>query len=251
MTGGESGGNGQRIAALENRFRDLAERSFSRNVFTFTGFLSLAEQEVLHRAAAKAGARITLSGGMEYAERQMARFGDPGDLGYEEPFPIVCLCVKPLVEKFSESFTHRDFLGAVLNTGIDRSAVGDIFPEEKRAYLFCTDKIAPWLEENLTQVRHTRVRCGRVDDVKDLPGPVFVYRKTWPACAVMAWWRRCGTFPAAGAWNCFGRKRYLSTGGRWKTTAARSGRATGFQSEDTASFSSAGRSIFRERESRW
>ena len=136
------------LQLLENRFRDLAERSFSRNVFTFTGFLSLAEQEVLHRAAAKAGARITLSGGMEYAERQMARFGDPGDLGYEEPFPIVCLCVKPLVEKFSESFTHRDFLGAVLNTGIDRSAVGDlpgpvfVYREENVASLRCDGVVA-------------------------------------------------------------------------------------------------------------
>ncbi len=182
------------LQLLANRFQDLADRSFRQNMFTFTGFLSLAEQDVLHRAAAKAGVRPSLFGGAEYAERQMARFGDPEELGYEEPFPIVCLCVEPLMEKFAEDFSHRDFLGAVLNTGIDRSAVGDIFPEEKRAYLFCTDAIAPWLEENLTRVRHTRVRCRRVEDVKDLPGPVLVYREEHVASP------RCDGVVAA-VWN--------------------------------------------------
>ena len=182
------------LQLLANRFQDLADRSFRQNMFTFTGFLSLAEQDVLHRAAAKAGVRPSLFGGAEYAERQMARFGDPQELGYEEPFPIVCLCVEPLMEKFAEDFSHRDFLGAVLNTGIDRSAVGDIFPEEKRAYLFCTDAIAPWLEENLTRVRHTRVRCRRVADVKDLSGPVLFYPEEHVASP------RCDGV-VAGVWN--------------------------------------------------
>lgn len=165
------------LQLLENRFRDLAERSFMQGIFTFTGFLSLAQQEVLYRAADRAGCRAVLFGGTEYAERQMARFGDVSDLGYEEPFPIVCLCIEPRMEKFSETFTHRDFLGAVLNTGIDRSAVGDIFLGQKRAWLFCTEKIAPWLEENLTRVRHTPVRCRRIEDIGQLPGPTFLYRE--------------------------------------------------------------------------
>lgn len=157
------------LLQLKKRFLDLADRSWRQNLFTFTGFLSLAEQDMLWRAAAESKFYVRLSGGAEHAERQMARFGDPQELGYEEPFPIVCLEIEPLMEKFADNFTHRDFLGAIMNLGIDRSTVGDIFLEGKRAYVFCTETIAPFLTENLLQVRHTHVRCKRVEDARRLP----------------------------------------------------------------------------------
>ena len=75
------------LQLLEKRFAELADRAWQQNLFVFTGFLSLAEQEVLWRSAAKAGVHIELYGGMDGAERCMGRFGDPEEFGYEEPFP--------------------------------------------------------------------------------------------------------------------------------------------------------------------
>lgn len=161
------------LQQLKKHFLDLANRSWKQNLFTFTGFLSLAEQEVLWQAASETGIKAVLEGGISHAERQMARFGDAEELGYEEPFPIQCLRIEPLLEKFSDSFTHRDFLGAILNLGIDRSTVGDIFLDGKKAYVFCTEAIAPFLMENLEKVRHTSVRCVRVEDVGELPERTF------------------------------------------------------------------------------
>ena len=43
------------LQLLEKRFAELADRAWQQNLFVFTGFLSLAEQEVLWRSAAKAG----------------------------------------------------------------------------------------------------------------------------------------------------------------------------------------------------
>lgn len=157
------------LQQLKKRFLDLADRSWRQNLFTFTGFLSLAEQDMLWRTAAESRISVGLSGGAEHAERQMARFGDPKELGYEEPFPIVCLIVEPLLEKFADEFTHRDFLGAIMNLGIDRSTVGDIFIDGKKAYVFCTEMIAPYLMENLKQVRHTHVRCRQTEGADKLP----------------------------------------------------------------------------------
>ena len=165
------------LAQQKNRFLDLADRSFRQNIFTFTGFLSLAEQDVLWQAADKARLRVILNGGAQQAERQMARFGDPDELGYEEPFPITCLRIEPLAEKFADQLTHRDFLGAIMNLGIDRSTVGDIFIDGKKGYVFCTDTIALWLMENLEQVRHTHVRCVKVESVSDIPGRQLSYRE--------------------------------------------------------------------------
>lgn len=75
------------------------------------------------------------------------------------PFPIVCLQIRPLNLKFAEKLSHRDYLGAILNLGIDRSVTGDILIDEECAYLFCMQKIADFLCDNLTRIRHTTVLC--------------------------------------------------------------------------------------------
>lgn len=157
------------LQQLKKRFQDLADRSWRQNLFAFTGFLSLAEQDVLYRTAAEVGAFVSLNGGTEHAERQMARFGNPQELGYEEPFPIACLLIEPLMEKFADDLTHRDFLGAIMNLGIDRSTVGDILIDGKKAYIFCTEAMTPYLMQNLEQVKHTHVRCRVVEGAENLP----------------------------------------------------------------------------------
>lgn len=157
------------LQQLKKRFIDLANRSWRQNLFVFTGFLSMAEQQVLWQAAGEMQTRMELFGGAKLTERQMVRFGNPEEMGYEEPFPITCILVEPVLEKFSDDFTHRDFLGAVMNLGIDRSTVGDIFLDGKKAYLFCTEQMAPYLIENLSQVRHTRVKCSVVPEIGQVP----------------------------------------------------------------------------------
>ena len=62
-------------------------------------------------------------GGTENCERLMIRFGSEELFGYEEPFPICCLLAEPLIEKFADNFTHRDFLGAIMNLGIERDVM--------------------------------------------------------------------------------------------------------------------------------
>ncbi|MFQ9640097.1 MAG: YlmH/Sll1252 family protein, partial [Eisenbergiella sp.] len=79
------------------------------------------------------------------------------------------LKISPLLEKFADNFTLRDFLGAVMNLGIDRSTVGDIFLEGRTAFLYCTQRIAPYICENMNKVKHTSVRCERVEEGMEVP----------------------------------------------------------------------------------
>lgn len=178
----------------KKRFLELADRAERQNLYTFTGFLSLAQQDVLWQAAKEAGAFVSLDGGIAHAERRMARFGNPEEFGYEEPFPIRCLLVEPVQEKFADTFTHRDFLGAIMNLGIDRSTVGDILIDRKSAYVFCTETMAPWLTENLTQVRHTSVRVKAVEEAACLPERKFLSKEEQVASL------RCDGIVAA-VWN--------------------------------------------------
>lgn len=158
------------IHQLKNRLHDLAEKSFQQGIFTFTGFLGLSEQEVFWREESSLSyAGYCLAGGYEGADRAMLRFGDAGELGYDVPFPIVCVHIQPLAQKFADELSHRDFLGALMNLGIERSTIGDIKAGEKQAYLFCQDSIAAFICENLSQVKHTHVKCAIVEDMGSLP----------------------------------------------------------------------------------
>jgi len=145
---------------FQKRLMDLSAQADRTNRFTFTGFLNEAEQAEYHAIARSlSGSGASLFGGYADAERVMLRFGDPEQLGYEEPFPVVCLKIAPLQEKFGEHLTHRDYLGAIMHLGIERSEIGDILTQEKHAYVFCKTTMAEYLCRELTRIRHTSVSC--------------------------------------------------------------------------------------------
>lgn len=154
---------------FRNRIMDLAQKSYQNNMFTFSGFLSINEQDILlsmEKDLSFAG--VKLWGGSEQCERKMVRFGNPQELGYEEDFPISCIFIKPLIAKFADNLSHRDFLGAIMNLSIERTIVGDILIKDKSAYVFCLEKIAPYLIENLDQIRHTHVHCEIADNIEEM-----------------------------------------------------------------------------------
>lgn len=158
------------LQQLKKRIGELARKSYEHNIYTYTDFLSMAGQDIFWNMRAEInGIDYRLYGGKEDCERLMLCFGSEESLGYAEEFPIVCLLIKPLSEKFADALTHRDFLGAVMNLGIDRSMVGDICVDGKSAYLFCHQKIAAYITEHLDKVKHTSVRCTAVDAAAQFP----------------------------------------------------------------------------------
>lgn len=153
------------------RIRELANISFQRDIVTFSDFLNLNERNIVNSLDFRSSSVIVESfGGYDNAERQMVAFHSDA-LVYPWEYPIDCLRIRPRAAKFSESLTHRDYLGAVLNLGVDRSVVGDILTEEKEAYLFCLSKMTDFFLENLFRIRHTEVMIEKIENPADLPKP--------------------------------------------------------------------------------
>lgn len=156
-----TGMDGKALQQLKNRLLELADKSYSRGVYTFTPFLGLGEQQVFHQIAKEISyAGFGMEGGAPVCDRKIIRFGSPENLGYEEDYPIACMEIRPVVPKFADTLTHRDFLGAVMNLGIERDTLGDLFVQENSGILFGKESIAPYLCENLHQVKHTAVKCS-------------------------------------------------------------------------------------------
>ena len=145
---------------------DLCRRSEKTGSWQYSAFLSPAEQDDLLRCPETAGFSFRLEGGYEGAERKILAAGREDEMGPPEP-PVSVIAVKPLSEKYAEELTHRDFLGAVLGLGIERSLIGDILVRGSHAWFFCLSPAAEMIAFSLKQVRRTSVKAEIVPP--DLP----------------------------------------------------------------------------------
>ncbi|MFA9463614.1 MAG: RNA-binding protein [Velocimicrobium sp.] len=145
------------------RLKELAHQAYSQGICSYTSFLNLNELHLFYKVVSTIPhISYQIFGGYKEAERRVICFYDD-DSFTNVSVPIVCLSILPNSLKYSESLSHRDYLGAILNLGIDRSKVGDILVQGKKAYLFCRKEIAPFICESLERIKHTNVTAQLID----------------------------------------------------------------------------------------
>lgn len=155
---------------LSKRFIDLSRQAQQKDIVLFSDFLNLNEQNIFERSISELYCGFEMSGGFPNSERQMIAFL-PDALCYTWNYPIVCLKITPLNRRFADELTHRDVLGSLMNLGIERSLLGDILIENNVIYVFCVERIADYICEELTRIRHTSVKLELVSllDVNIVP----------------------------------------------------------------------------------
>ena len=154
---------------FEKRMIELSKNAYYRGILTFSDFLDLNELHKLHSLPLKQyGVKVETFGGHAFAERQMAAF-IPDAFFFSQEYPISCICICPSMEKFAENLTHRDYLGAILNLGIERSKIGDILVEDKKAYIFCHNSLCEFLMNEICRVRHTTVVPSIIENKEEFP----------------------------------------------------------------------------------
>ncbi|NMG10116.1 photosystem II S4 domain protein [Brasilonema sp. UFV-L1] len=145
------------------RVIDQAELAIKTWEVVLTDFLSppeLAEiQQVFSRLTE---VQLVVSGGYPQAERRrvaIARSEIPLDQSQ------VALVALDIAGNFLfDTATHRDFLGAMLGTGIVREKTGDIIVlGERGAQVIVVPELAEFLEMNLKQVRSVPVKTQPID----------------------------------------------------------------------------------------
>ncbi len=148
------------------RYIELSERSYQESRCFFTDFLTEAEFSDLLNSEKKlypCGLRFFPS--EKYATHIMVGFGNAEVLGYEEDFPIDTILVEPKAMKFAENLEHKDYLGALMNLGIERSAVGDLYVKGKKCALYCKSSLTDLILTEFTKVRHTPVVAKVIDTI--------------------------------------------------------------------------------------
>lgn len=152
-------------AMLGKRLVELSNLAYHRGIVMFSDFLNLNELNILHTIPKDMfPARYETCGGYDLSERQMAAFL-PDALCFTYPMKIIH--TSPVNKRFAEELTHRDYLGALMNLGIERCKLGDILIEDKDAIIFAKEEIAAYITENLFKVRHTQINAC-IEDLTDI-----------------------------------------------------------------------------------
>ena len=143
------------------RLRDLYTRCVNKNIVTNTAFLTPREQaEALEAARRHWGCTPYFFGGWPDAERRMAFFlPDYLDAGSFDPSPY--LRAIRAQTPFAAP-THRDYLGALMNLGIERECIGDILLRDGAGYFFLTPAITPHVLDSLVRVGRGGVSLSEV-----------------------------------------------------------------------------------------
>lgn len=158
---------------FRKRIQELADLCFRRDVPVNTDFLNLSEQTIFQNISGTLPpVRYILSGGFESSERKVVCFLP----SYEEELldpPYDCLKISPVNRKFAEELNHRDYLGAIMNLGIERSMLGDIVIKDGDAYVFVLKKMSQYLLDSLTTIRHTTISVSHIDEPDEILKPEF------------------------------------------------------------------------------
>ena len=145
---------------LQKRLVELSRIAYTREIVTFSEFLNLNELNILHTTPKNMLlSQYKTYGGYGLSERQMAAFL-PDALYYDYQYPIQIIEISPVNRKFAEELSHRDYLGAVMNLGIERCKLGEILIEDGKAILFAKEELAGYIMEHLTRIRHTTVKTS-------------------------------------------------------------------------------------------
>ena len=151
---------------LRKRLIELSNLAYRRGIAFYSDFLNLNELHILHTTPKDSFAvPYRTFGGYALSERQMAAFLPDAFYLYADEeeirrsYPMKIVKIAPLQAKFAEELGHRDYLGALLNLGIERGKLGDIILQDGAAYVFVCAPLAEYLTKELTRVRHTTVRA--------------------------------------------------------------------------------------------
>ncbi len=166
----------QELAALYARLDDLSERS-AKGEMGISDFLSPRECFFAENYLRARGTHFFSFGGYAAAERRKIYIlpeymdevqGIEGILDYGLDVGIGAISIKPSGYRV---LTHRDYLGALLGLGIERSVVGDILVfDSGEAVVLCESGIGDFLCAELLWVANDKVKVRSLElDSVEIP----------------------------------------------------------------------------------
>lgn len=153
------------------QFLDKAEQCSRSNIVTSTAFLNPRQQTIAERLSAHIGYKnIIFYGGYEDAERRIALFlPDWAEEAQAFEYAPVTVLRLSWSAQAKAKLSHRDFLGALMATGIQRDMIGDILVRELNCDLIVMNSISRFVEQSLISVGRASISIVAIDAADIIP----------------------------------------------------------------------------------
>ena len=139
---------------------DKINSGIRKNIPASSCFLSLREQDMARFLFGDLDGLFSF-GGYDDAERRMLVYL-PDYLDQNSlPDSAALVCIRATFYQ-GDNPTHRDFLGALVGSGIARETVGDILVSNGSCDFFVTEDIAPYILQNFESAGRTKVRLQQI-----------------------------------------------------------------------------------------
>lgn len=153
-----------------SRIEDKLEQCSRNNFITTTGFLNLHEQSLAMKIVNNdKDVKAFFYGGYEDAERRILMFAPYGfaETAYDVLLMDQPLSVLHIKAALGKKLVHKDYLGAVLGLGINRSVIGDILVHEHGADMIVRSEILDFLLSEFHNAGRSNLRLetGTIDSL--------------------------------------------------------------------------------------
>ena len=128
-----------------SKMKDQLSLVVLKNRTIMTSFLSPVEQEILKSMAGNK-VIVRFEGGYKNSERKIAI------LSNEEVYYSDVVCLHACYDDRFKSLSHRDLLGALMHSGIERDQIGDLIVSKQDIYIFCKEKMAEYIMQSCTLI---------------------------------------------------------------------------------------------------
>ena len=138
--------NNEEQHLLLNHIDDLVKESEKKRDTAISDFLTLQESSTVVAHLHGQKVQYKLLGGYEEAERKLiAIYPSIEETELVESDWISYIKVEPKSLKFGKKLTHRDYLGALMNLGIERRVLGDLLMDDQVCTVVCKSHIADFI----------------------------------------------------------------------------------------------------------
>lgn len=154
-----------------SRMFELIERAQEVKKPLFTDFLDPFQRRIALEISTGSAVKALSWGGFQEAERSIVGFFAPEIELSEGDFPLSFIKIED--KGWGKGLNHRDYLGALLGTGIKRDKIGDLVVREKTCWAAVHSDVEEYLAVNLDRVGRNRVEVSIVEGSEELPLPRF------------------------------------------------------------------------------
>lgn len=140
---------------------DYKSQALNRQHMILTPFYNPHEQDIVHKIIGTHELQVHEFGGFMNAENKRMIIC-PDFYEIEKEDFEVCL-IEVIYNRQFGKLQHKDVLGALMNLGMKRDCLGDIYDQE-RLFFTCTAKTFPYIEQNLKQIKKSKIKLKLIDE---------------------------------------------------------------------------------------